>query len=447
MLKKLTITALVILIGLFTPALCSADDDKIDLSFSGRYRIRSFSLRNGSNRRLLDPNTLISLNQTGSSNFDERQNYFDTRLRLSFKAARGNNLSLNTQFEIGDITFGGAGGGLGTDGVNIETKHVFLEWTPGDYPLTFRGGLYSEDTSKSIILSEDVAGFRTVYSPFDGNLSLSLDYLKAVDNSRIDLDNDGITDNDFNDRDIWIFKADYNQFRPFTFGGYFVAEIDNSNDTPVAANTERDVYWMGGNVKGQTGILAFDIDGIFAFGDVRNGTNPGSARIEAWLVDARFTLNLPVVGFEFIAAWATGDDPSTTSNEAFPVISSFYAFSNIIFDDFGGFNVTGSNVSGIGHLSLIATTTPYTNLELQGIVTYAVYTGDPRRPTNVNRRNLRSRELGWEVDLNATYTVNENLSFVLKTGVFFPQTGFLTTFDSRGDDPLIEVILGAKFRF
>jgi hypothetical protein len=422
-------------------------DEKIELSLSGQYRIRAFSLRNGTLRQLLAPSTLIALNQSGRSNFDERQNFIDTRLRLRLKAARGNNLSLNTQFEIGDILFGGNGGRFGTDGVNIETKHLFLEWTPGDYPLTFRAGLFSEETRKAIILSEDVAGLKATYSPFNGALTLSLDYLKAVDNSRVDLDNDGVNDNDFNDQDIFIFNVNFSEYQPFTVNAYLVADINNTNDTPAPANTERDVYWVGGSFEGQASIATFSLDGIFAFGDVRNGVNPGSSRIEAWVVDARLALNLPVVGVEFIAAWATGDDPKSTANEAFPTLASFYVFSNIIFDDFGGFNVTGSNISGIGHLSVILKTVPLERLEVQVIATYAIYTEDPRRATNVNRRNLRSRELGWEIDVNGTYTVNESLSFVAKTGIFFPQTGFLTTFDSRGDDPILEGILAAKFRF
>ena len=95
---------------------------------------------------------------------------------------------------------------------------------------------------------------------------------------------------------------------------------------------------------------------------------------------------------------------------------------------------------------MILTSAPIPELELKAIFVYATYTEDPRRPTNVNR-NLRSRDLGWEVGLNANWIVNENFKLVTKNGIFFPMTGYETTFDTTADDPLIEVIVGAEFNF
>lgn len=430
----------------FTPSSFGQDED-IEYRIGGQYRLRSFSLRNGSFSRQLDVNTRRALQQSGVRSVDEQQNFFDTRMRLKFTASRGNTLSLNTQFEIGDLTFGGNGAQLGNDGVNVETKWLYLEWTPPALPLTFRGGLFSEVTPKSLVLSNDVAGLKAVYSPFGGAVTMSFDYIKAIDNSRNDIDSDGLLDDDFNDRDIFYVRTDISKFQPFVFGVYGLAEIDNTQDSPVAANTERDVYWVAGYLKGQISRVSFSIDGVYAFGDVRNAGPGGSNAIQGYAFDARLSFNFSLFGIELIAGWGSGDDPKTSRIEAFPTITTFYAHSNIIFDDYGGFNVTGSNISGVGHISVLLKATPIENLELKGIFIWAMYTEDPRRASNVNRLNLRGRELGIEIGLNADYTVNENMKFISRSGMFLPKTGYLTTFDTPDDRPLYEVILGVEFRF
>ena len=446
MTRSLRSVALAIaLIACCAPA--RAQDSEVELSVSGQYRARAFSLRNGSLARLLDPATIAALQQSGRDKVDERQNFFDSRLRLKLTAARGSELALRMQFEIGDLTFGGTGAQLGTDGVNIETKWLHLEWTPAALPLSLKVGLFSEVTPKSLILSNDVAGIRAEYKPFKGKVSVTAELLKAIDNSRADLDNDGLRDNDFNDRDISMLRLDVNAFKPWSFGVYGMSDIDNSADSPVAANVERDIYWLGGFVKGQVGQLGLSVDGIYAFGDLRNAQNPGSIRIEAFAVDARVSFSLPFVGVELIAGWGSGDDPDTRQSEAFPTITTFYAHSNIIFDDYGGFNVTGSSLSGVAHLSALLRASPLPGLELKLIAIWATYTADPRRATNVNRVNLTGRELGFELGLNGSYAVSEGFKLVTRNGIFFPGTGYETTFDTPDDDPLLEFIVGMEFRF
>lgn len=446
------LAALSIAAGLASPSIGRGQDmdggeGGIEYKVEGQYRVRGFALRNNSLVRTLDANTRLALIQAGIRDIDERQTFFDTRLRVKLSASLRNEVALNTQFEIGDLIFGGSGAQLGTDGVNVETKWLHLQYTPAAYPLTFIAGLYSEVTPKSLILSNDVAGFKGTYRPFDGKLTLSAELIKAIDNSRNDINNDGILDNDTNDRDIYIARVDINHFQPTVFGAYIVTDIDNTNDSPAGLNLERDVYWFGGYIKTRVGPVSLSADAIYAFGDIRNADPTGSVFIEGVAFDARAAFNLSVLGVEIIAGYGSGDNPNTRTVEAFPTITTFYAHSNIIFDDYGGFNVTGSSLSGITHISVLLTASPMEKLRLKGIFVYARYSADPRRNTNLNVRDLSGRDLGYEIGLNADYAVNSNFTLLTRSSILLPGTGYKTTFDSPDDGLLWETIIGAEFRF
>ena len=114
----------------------------------------------------------------------DTKSFFDTRLRLYWDFRPSDLLRVHYRMEIGDVRFGGgvddgtdvsgnivpvigpgSGGGVGADGVNVETKNIFLEFAMPFIPgLSFRGGIMGYgDRYDFNILADDFAGFQLLY--------------------------------------------------------------------------------------------------------------------------------------------------------------------------------------------------------------------------------------------------------------------------------------------
>jgi len=127
----------------------------------------------------------------------DTKSLFDTRLRLYWDFRPIELLRIHYRMEIGDVVFGGgvedgsdvsgnllpsigpgSGGGVGADGVNVETKNIFLDlqltFLPG---LRFRGGIFGYgDRFDFNILADDFAGFQLLYER--GSVAAHFIYLK-----------------------------------------------------------------------------------------------------------------------------------------------------------------------------------------------------------------------------------------------------------------------------
>ena len=127
----------------------------------------------------------------------DTKSLFDTRLRLYWDFRPIELLRIHYRMEIGDVVFGGgvedgsdvsgnllpsigpgSGGGVGADGVNVETKNIFLDlqltFLPG---LSFRGGIFGYgDRFDFNILADDFAGFQLLYER--GSVAAHFVYLK-----------------------------------------------------------------------------------------------------------------------------------------------------------------------------------------------------------------------------------------------------------------------------
>src|SRR5215468_3238872 len=116
------------------------------------------------------------------------KSFFDTRLRLYWDFRPSDLLRVHYRMEIGDVRYGdgvangsdvtgnlfpvigpGSGGGVGADGVNVETKDMFLEFAMPFIPgLSFRGGIFGYgDRYDFNILADDFAGFQLLYNRGD----------------------------------------------------------------------------------------------------------------------------------------------------------------------------------------------------------------------------------------------------------------------------------------
>jgi hypothetical protein len=135
-------------------------------------------------------------NMDGSDDEDDQNNFIHQRLRFYFTSVASENLKMVYKNEI-DFNWGdasgsaatrGSGGGLGADGVNLETKNVYLEMMIPDTPVKATLGLQGIALHRGWWIDDDAAAAR-----FDMNfdpVSVMLAYVNAVDRDFTDSSDD-----------------------------------------------------------------------------------------------------------------------------------------------------------------------------------------------------------------------------------------------------------------
>lgn len=443
--------ALLAVFLLAAPWAAAQEIGELKFDFGLKMQIRGLSLNNGTLVRMLDPAARQVLQSTGKDKIDESQNYMDMRARPLFRVTALDVIRVETQLEVGDVTFGaGDGGRLGTDGRVIEVKHLFLDfdvpyvgdWVDADFTLSLRGGLFGTATPDGLLLDHDHAGLalRLVAPPLGSTFTIT--WIKAVEASRLDLDGDGLIDNDYNDRDIAL--VDWrSSFSGLTLGAYFAADLDNTRDTPLS-DIERDFFWAGVHGTGRWGLFGLDGHAVYNWGKADGAASDGrSVRTSAWAGLLRLRLNLEFMELRALFAAATGNDPDRAHrDDSFQTISPYFAPTNILFGSPGGFNLRDSNLSGsaVGTLE-VATGFDKFSATLRGA--YARLTAAPDTSANVFVSGS-SRDLGWEINLNLSYQLYEPLTLFCNSGVLLPGKGTRLLFDSPSHDPIWEVVFGLR---
>ncbi|MBL4846345.1 MAG: alginate export family protein [Planctomycetes bacterium] len=446
-----TIAAVGLSVLTSTAGFAQEEGSQLEWNVSGSLRVRGFYLSNGTLANQLDPTTLNSLRISGRDDIDATQEFLDTRLRLQLKVTAYQQVSAVMALEVGDITFGvkNAGGALGADGVVFENKNLYLEWHPTRYSFRVRAGLYPRESDpRGLILSNDVAGVHGEIELLGTATTIYADMIKAVESSRLDLDGDGVIDNDYNDRTLFIAGLTNNSLEALSLEAFLMADVDNTNDSPLPANSERDVFWIGLNADTRLGPIGISTTAIGAYGRQTTQGQRG-VRIRGFAVDTRITFELPFVSVEAIVAWASGRNPSDTSrDEGFPTVTPFYGVSGIVYGNYGGFNATGSNLSGTAHATLKLRAQPSKAVSAELVVLWAWYTSDRDVSNNVNRFNRDARDLGFEVDLNLTYQVLTGFKAFARGSILLTGRGYTTERDARHrGGPLSQVIIGMQLDF
>ncbi|MGE0706517.1 MAG: hypothetical protein AB7N76_17685 [Planctomycetota bacterium] len=432
------------------PAQAQDENPDVVWTTSGSLRVRGLHLRNGTLASDLDPTTLNSLRISGRDRIDAAQSFLDTRLRLQLKATLLQEVSMLLAVEVGDITFGvkDAGGGLGTDGVIFENKDLYLEYHPTRYSFRVRGGLYPRESDPyGLILSNDVAGLHGEVELLGTQTSVYGDLIKAVESSRLDLDGDGVIDNDYSDRTIFLAGATNASLDLVAFESFFLADIDNSQKSQSAGAFTQDTYWLGLTARSNLGPAELSSTVIGAYGR-RRPVGGNTVNIRGLAMHHQVTLQLPFVTVQGLFGWASGRDPKqVTTDEAFPVVTPFYGQSGIVYANFGGFNATGSDLSGTAHVSLKLRVSPLPGLDVEAVFLYAWYTSDRDVSKAVNQFNTDARDLGFEMDLNLTYKVMNGFKTFVRGSVLFTGKGYQVERDAHHRGDLGQVIVGAQLDF
>lgn len=249
------------------------------------------------------------------------KSFFDTRLRLYWDFRPSDLMRVHYRMEIGDVRFGGcegrdagcetgsdvsgnllpvlgpgAGGGVGADGVNVETKNIFMEMAlPILRGLSFRGGIFGYgDRYDFNILADDFAGLQLNYRR--GDIAAHLVYLKFFE---------GDTRDNADDSD-WIgIDAEYKLNASTTVASSFHYWSDQEHKHQDDLGVDPFQYWAGLEVTTRVGPALLNGYAIFNQGEGYFGRRSGENRGVNASVSGDYFLSFGTLGLQ--AQYITGE--------------------------------------------------------------------------------------------------------------------------------------------
>lgn len=111
---------------------------------------------------------------------EDNGGHIDNRLMLKLSTQLASKLQLVYGVEVGDITWGAAGGGLGTDGVNIETDELYIEHQTNFLNTKVRLGQQYWADHRSLVLDDTFSGIMFMMDDL-GGLRAEIAYMKPAE--------------------------------------------------------------------------------------------------------------------------------------------------------------------------------------------------------------------------------------------------------------------------
>ncbi|MCL1940128.1 MAG: outer membrane homotrimeric porin [Desulfovibrionaceae bacterium] len=277
--KRISILLLVMAFMLSSVAVAKADGIDVKVKGLWQYAIgiqQNRTFRNSPNWSNGNPS---GANRAGVANTGQKRRLDDSfearhRVRTQINFIASEYLQGVLHFEIGHLDWGrsaanniggGAGGALDADGVNVKTKHAYLDWIIPNTQVSVRMGIQGMALPSTRlgnqIIAADVAGI-TVSSPITDWLTLTGFWARPYDQNRYSPD---IRD-----------EADFfGLIAPMKFSGFAV-----------------NPYFVWGRAGTGSGFAQYAIRGEFAGTHTAPGIPPTKASSTVWYLGSNFNVTL-----------------------------------------------------------------------------------------------------------------------------------------------------------
>jgi hypothetical protein len=360
---------------------------------------------------------------------------WDSRMRLQLDLVASDNLKGVYQLEIGDIVWGGngndmlylvpngnirdseEGGGLATDGVNVETRYLYIDFNlfrtqlntkVGLMPIKLGHGFLFDETAAALLLSVDL-----------DPVTVGVFTMKAAEDG---LDN-------YSDVDYFGLYADAMLKHLGTvgiFGVYGRTRGDGVNEI-IHNSAENPEYYNGYDAQwvGLTLDLSLDLLTVAFEADYYNANyDADHAYIsdfdaEGWLAYLDAGVNLEQVRFVIAGLYATGNNNNEVGNnrgEAFtpilptdPEDACVVNWDNMYVLDIKR-NIVDNLISGKIYASIDPIEKLSTGLSVQGY-----WLEEDRQGSGKGMGSYA----GTEIDLDASYNIYEQLTYSIQAAYMF----------------------------
>ncbi|SIN92663.1 outer membrane homotrimeric porin [Halodesulfovibrio marinisediminis] len=405
----------------------------------------------------------------------DNSDYFTAIQRLRTKIDIIANESLKGVYylEVGTIRWGnpstvgrGSGGAVGTDGVNVETKRLYLDYQLPHTELQLRMGLQGlalpSLANNNPVLDDDVAAVVANYA-FTDQFNMVAAWARAADVANYDPRLSPTSNNKY---DVFALILGLN-FEPVTivpYGAYAAigrnADIhstwdDDNNPLTAEVNSateDRDVWWAGLSAKSNCWEnLNLAMDFVWGQSDgskmSAGADNPNSRDQSGFYVllhgDYKMEYFTPTLDLWY----SSGDDDSLTGDgNLMPTISAGgLGLTNLGTD--GGFFDTTDNAfttSGVGTMGVLIGITEFSFIEnvthdfkfawMQGTSDYNSNRVVNTFPTDEDR--------AWEFNFDTNWQMYENLAAILEIGYLNPDYKSVS-----GEEAVWKAALGFQYSY
>lgn len=409
--------------------------------FGGYWRTRMYSQKD------------FSVDKTETKDLSQ----VDTRTRLFYTAEFSKNFKFVNKFEMDAEWGSGASyGDIGADGVNIEVKNTYADFTPVDN-LNFKVGTQGIVLCRGMLIDDDFSGAVITY---DMNpVKLPFIWMKYNEGG---VGKDAATLKDANDADMdaYIVSPEFALGSGITINP-LVAYM--TQEAKAATGEKTDLYYLALNADMKNDMLKAWFTGIYQGGTIEPLAGKDTD-VSAYALILGADAKLGAAGVHGQVFYTSGDenndptDPKNTDKENFyvPGGSTFYwaeIMGSGMFDNSngntaltGGYNVanegSGKNVKeGVTAFNIGANFKPVDKLTLGADLWYAMLSED-RSYVNSKGQVVKESDLGFEVDLKANYKIFENLDLDVVAAYLFAGDAF----GDKTEDPMeIGTQLSLKF--
>ncbi|UZP65880.1 outer membrane homotrimeric porin [Desulfovibrio mangrovi] len=381
------------------------------------------------------------------------------RFRTQIDIVSSENLSGVVFFEINN-TWGrtsggagnGAGGAIGADGVNVQTRRAFIDWTVPNTALDIRMGIQGLAlpgvVAGSPVLDNDVAAVVATYK-FNDMFSMNAVWARPFDTSA----GEDTTVNAQDEMDVFALiggvKMDGMEFTPwaaYAAVGKDIADIGNELPGLLSVAGAQGVetyednaraYWLGlGFSMDMFDPIVFKMDAMYGSvdsGDAKNSSNDDALDRSGWTMIGKLSYKMDMVTPGVIGWYSSGeDDDVTNGSERLPRVDGSFTATSFGFDgaaagfasqDNIGLTNEGTWAAGL----LLEDIKVIDSLTSQFRVVYVKGTNDADfldsyvndyagAKSDLLGTMLTDEDSAWEINFDHKYDIYENLALFVEMG-------------------------------
>ncbi len=466
--KALFVLALAL--GIAVPAFAETQNVKVSGSIDSYAFYRNdYDLLDNNDASVLAPTTTVAVpGQTHTGTAAQRSdsdNYFRTNTQVEVSADLTDNVStvinLVNQRDWNADAIDAAGTSTTTSAANnqfdieldlayVQMKEIFytpLTLTIGRQDLWFgRGFVIGNNNTawdQQAITQADEYSVTTAFDAIRATLdfnpwTLDFVYSKVDENSP----------NPEDDIDLYIVNVNY-KFAEYNAvaEGYYVGNYDRSFLASAAGTFENNTDTFGGRVQfDPISQITLGAELAYQGGKFQAATTLPERDREAWAADVFGTYRWdnawkPEVTVEYVLMSGDEADAATASSSSWSGWNSLYRGRFwTAYADFREFTyatadaVDQSATFNQQFIQVKGALKPMEDLLLESSFTYLWNDEDVHTTPGLLTSSTRDTEIGYEIDLQATYDYTEDVSFGLLAGWFIPGDFYISPLDSTATD-------------
>jgi hypothetical protein len=350
----------------------------------------------------------------------------------------------------------GSGGQIGADGVNVQTRRAYIDWTVPNTALDIRMGIQGlalpGAVAGSPILDNDVAAVVASYK-FNDMFSMTGFWARPYDVN-------GGNDDTANDQDemdmfglIGGIKLDGMEFTPYAVYSAIGNSVTDEDFQSIAgvggikAEDNARAYWLGmGYSLDMFDPIVFSMDAVYGAvdaGDVKDaGIDDSALDRSGWTIIGKLSYKMDMVTPGIIGWYASGeDDDLSNGSERMPFIDGAFGPTTFGYDGaamgFATYDVLGTSNAGTWAAGLLledikvidSLTSQIRVVYVKGtndsdlvednaanLALYGVTATDVMGGLSDDGLFLTDKDSAWEINFDHKYDIYENLALFVEMG-------------------------------